>query len=294
MGGSQVMFETPSAFTKKRKRMVGTNAKSKVEVKQWNPRYPGEGDTYNSVNLVNPFNVSLYNPAVVGGSWMPFDINLPSQGTSAHQRIGNSIFLKYLRFKGYLRVYKRAPIGVRWRIRLLRCDNFKFSEVPSGGDGGTRHKEYVALFHNTVVPPDFATITPILDSERHNFYKAVKKVWDSNIVRSKIIASGYVPPNNMENRMYTTGMMGDNNVILTSKDSNYVDVNGFYDVPIDVKVTCNDVVKYGDIWYYYVLETDCAVGFSFYAETPGYSYTLQSSLSPLEFNFFIRGYFKDL
>lgn len=287
------MFETGSAFTKKRKRMVGTNSKSKVEIKQWNPRYENEGDTYNAVNLYNVFNTGLFEPAIAGASWIPYEIHLPQQGTSAGQRIGNTIFLKYLRFKGYMRVYRRLPLGLRWRIRLLRCDNFKFVDIPVDGNGNARHEQYVKLFHNYTLPVNYLEHTPILNACRHNFYKMVKKVWDSNIVRSKVIASGYIPPNNLENREYSTGVIGDNNVIVTSKVSNYVDPNGYYSVPFDVKVTCNDVVKYGDIWYYYVLETDVPVGISFYAESPGYSYSLQASQACCEFNFFIRGYFKD-
>lgn len=294
MGGSQVMFNTPSAFTKKRKRMVGTNAKSRVEIKQWNPRYPGDGDSYAAANLYSLFNVAYFDPAVVGSSWIPYDIHMPQQGTAASQRIGNTIFLKYLRFKGYLRVYKRLPVGLRWRIRLMRCDNFAFPAVPQGGNAIDRHKAYVTLFHNYMYPDRFDYAGNVRDAERHNFYKLVKKVWDTNIIKSKIIASGYIPPNNYEERSYSTGVIGDNNVIVTTKGKNFVDPDGMYCVPIDVKVKCNDVLKEGDVKYYYVLETDIAIGFNFYLESPGYEEVLTIANTPAEFNFFIRGYFKDL
>lgn len=294
MGGSQVLFNTPSAFTKKRKRMVGTNAKHKVEIKQWNPRQLGEPDTYNAVNLNNIFNLASRDANILGGSWLPFQVYMPTQGTGSYQRIGNTIFLKYLRFKGYMRVYQRNPLGIRWRLRLLRCDNFVFEEYTDANAALRNYKKYLGLFFNNVVPAAHDNPSNVLDAGRHNFYKLVKKVWDNNIIKTKVIASGYIPPNNKQAVTYITGTAGQGPLAASAKENIFVDVNGFYNVPIDINVKCNDVLKDGDVYYYYALETDVAVGCSFYSESAGYTYSLQPSMPNFELNFFIRGYFTDL
>lgn len=287
------MFNTPSAYTKKRKRMVGTNPKSQVEIKQWNPRYAEQDTSYEAVNLYNVLNTSMYQPLDAAGSWYPCEVYWPKQGTASNQRIGNTFFLKYLRFKGYIRVYRNLPIGLRWRIRLLRCQSFKFTDVNSTALAQTRIEQYLNMFHNGVTPAQWGYPQNLIDCTRHNFHKMVKKVETSNVLKSKIIASGYIPPNNDEVGNVTIGTIGNSNVNTVGKAKIYRDPNGFYNVPVDVKVTCNDVIKIQEIYYYYVLEVDNGVGCNFDYAAAGYTLTNAKADAGAEFNFFIRGYFKD-
>lgn len=292
---SCVSFKTGSAFTKKRKRMKGTNSTKKVEIKQWNPRYIGEGDTYNGVTL---YNLQLYSndTPVAGSSWMPFQIHMPSVGTNFYQRIGKSIFLKYLRFKGYIRVYNKAVVGCRWRLRLIRTNNYEF-ESPAGR-GVAAIKKYVGHYKNAEAPQDadFTDVATMWNMTRHNFYKTIKNVDNDNIIQSKIIASGYIPVSSVATLSEIRGTLTGNSagaISLTSKTHNAVLDNGFYCIPLDVKVKCNDYVVEGDIRYYYVLETDCGVGIG-YSNDGGLGRSLSTEQALFELSFFIRGYFTDL
>ena len=290
-----VMFDVGSSFARKRKRMKGTNAKKVVEVKQWNPRYTGDSDSFDSVNIYNLCSNTLISPAGAS-SWMPFKINWPLTGTNSYNRIGNSIFLKYLRFKGYVRVYNRAVHGIRWRLRLIRADGFKFLE-PSG-QGIQLLKQYLNMWKAGQYPSqdsEFSVANSVAGMTRHNFYKAFKDVQYNNILQTKVIASGYVPVSSPATNSVTTGTIAGSETSTVALNTNLIVSNlseGYYNVPIDVKVKCNDNVKVDDITYYYVLETDFGVGIS-YSNTNGLSLSMAISSVIFELNFFIRGYFTD-
>lgn len=292
---TSVMFDVGSSFARKRKRMKGTSAKKVVEVKQWNPRYVGDADSFSSCDLFNICTTSAISP-VSGSSWMPFKINWPEKGTNGYNRIGNSIFLKYLRFKGYARVYNLAVHGIRWRLRLIRADGFKFLE-PSG-QGIQLMKQYLNMWKAGQYPSqdtEFSVANSVAGMTRHNFYKAFKDVQYNNILQSKVIASGYIPVSSPATTAQTTGtIVGSetSTVAVNTKTVNQTFNEGYYNVPLDVKVKCNDNVKVDDISYYYVLETDFGVGIT-YGNTNGLSMSLAISSTIFELNFFIRGYFTD-
>lgn len=291
-----VMFDVGSCYARKRKRMKGTNAKKVIEVKQWNPRYSGDANSFDSCNIYNICVNSAISP-VGASSWMPFKINWPIAGTSSYNRVGNAIFLKYLRFKGYVRVYNRAVHGCRWRLRLIRADGFKFLE-PSG-QGIQLLKQYLNMWKAGQYPSqdtEFSVPTSVAGMTRHNFYKAFKDVQYNNILQTKVIASGYIPVSSPATTGMTTGTIVGSETSTVAVNTNTVNQafsEGYYNVPIDVKVKCNDNVKVDDISYYYVLETDFGVGIS-YSNTNGLSMSLAISSVVFELNFFIRGYFTDL
>lgn len=292
-----VQFDVGSAFTKKRKRMKGTNGTKKVEIKQWNPRYIGEGDTYNAINIYSVMNINYDNPVTLS-AWLPQRLHMPDRGTAPYQMIGNSIFLKYLRFKGYIRVYNRNIVGTRWRLRLLRTNNFEFT-VSAGGHGQQAIQQYLELHKNNMLPDNWTYPGNVLDACRHNFYKCVKNVDNSNVIQDKVIASGYIPVSNELRQGSNAGNLSGNSagiITLSHVERNTVMAEGYYNIPLDVKVKCNDFVREGDIRYYYVLETDCGIGFNFTDWSPSSDLapSLQLAHSSFEVNFFIRGYFTDL
>lgn len=290
-----VMFDVGSSFARKRKRMKGTNAKKLIEVKQWNPRYTGDNDSFDSCCMYNLCSNSCISPTGAS-SWMPFKMNWPQNGTNSYNRIGKSIFLKYLRFKGYVRVYNLAVHGIRWRLRLIRADGFKFLE-PSG-QGIQLIKQYLNVWKAGQYPSqdtEFSVATSVAGMTRHNFYKAFKDVQYNNILQTKVIASGYIPVSSPATVGATTGTIAGSEtstVALFTKTVNQTFNEGFYNVPIDVKVKCNDNVNVDDITYYYVLETDFGVGIT-YGNTNGLSMSMAISSVVFELNFFIRGYFTD-
>lgn len=292
-----VSFQVGTAYTKKRKRMPGTNKVNKAEIKQWNPRSLGEGDSYNGMRFYNMLSKSLW--AITGSSsWCPRYLYFPVQGTSSHQRIGAKIFLKYLRFKGYIAARFNNVVGVRWRLRLLRCDNYKFKEVTSAALAEAAIIEYLDLLKNNEHPTsgsnEWDVPATIWDMTRHNFYKSVKNVNNNNVIRSKVIASGYIPPSVPNADITLEGSLTGNaagaiylNGIQTPKIFN----NYLYSMPLDVKVKCNDYID-DIIAYYIVLETDCGIGIS-YTELNAPYPSLATGASLFEANFFCRGYFVD-
>ena len=295
---STVIFRQGSAFTKKRKRMKGTDSTKKVEIKQWNPRYIGEGDTYNGIaitNVMNPGNDSV----AAGSSWMPYKIYMPEMGTDSHQRIGKSIFLKYLRFKGFIRVYPRSLIGSRWRLRLIRCDNFSFPDS-HGGHGVDAIRSYVDILKNSKIP-DYTVASDVWLACAHNFYKSLKNVDNNNVVQYKVIASGYIPASNpyMVNFQRALAQGSASEFIETNgRVYEYDFGNGCYCIPLDVKVKCNDFIK-DDINYYYCFEVDCGVGFNMskvQIQPPATDCVPSTSIAHAmyEVSFFIRGYFTDI
>lgn len=298
MGGSSVMFDVGSSFSKKRKRMKGTDGSKKVEIKQWNPRSDGEGDTYNAMIFINTVNPT-YHSVNLCSSWLPMKLYNPSVGNESYQRVGKSYFLKYLRFKGYLRVENRCVVGCRWRLRLIRTDNYNFSDGYTSDDTAkTLLRQYASLLRNNQLPNTDTdwSVNNILDCYRHNYYKSVFNVDNHNIIKTKIIASGYVPVSTEANvRGFTGTLTGNSAGVLTLIGHAHGQAldKGVYYVPLDVKVKCNDYVNTEDIRYYLVLETDYAGGIDFQTNEE-VTYSILASKALFQLNFFVRGYFTDL
>nr|AIY31262.1 hypothetical protein [Dromedary stool-associated circular ssDNA virus] len=292
-----VSFQVGTAYTKKRKRMPGTNNVNKAEIKQWNPRSFGEGNTYNGVNIWNVLDKTLWS-VVNSSSWLPRPIYMPTQGSGSYQRIGSKIFLKYLRFKGYISVFWRNLIGVRWRLRLLRCDNYLFKEVTDGTTAQAAIIQYLDLLKNHEHPTsgseEWSVASTVWDNCRHNFYKSVKDVNDRNVIRSKVIASGYIPVSAPAELVTLGGALTGNAagaITLSGYNTTYDINNTRYAMPLDVKVKCNDYVD-DSVSYYYVLETDCGIGISYTSANGAYA-SLATAGALFQLSFFIRGYFTD-
>lgn len=288
-----------TAFTKKRKRMNGTNNVKKAEIKQWNPRGPNELDGYGGVKMSNLLTRTL-NLVTSSSSWLPQRIYMPSVGAASYQRIGKRIFLKYLRFKGYVMVYQKMIVGVRWRLRLLRTDNYVFTTPADAQRAQEAIIQYLQLYRNNetyaIGEASWDNANSIRTISTHNYYKTIKNVDNNNIMSSKIIASGYIPYGERDVRVKYEGSLTGNSagVISLSGFQHYNSSfdGGRYCIPLDVKVKCNDYVNDEDVRYYYVLETDCGCGINYSAD--GEPFTTMATANPLfEVSFFIRGYFTD-
>lgn len=238
----------------------------------------------------------------------PWRLNYPGQGVSNDSRIGNEIFLKYIRLKGVVQVDNYVTAGVRWRLILLKLS-------PGGNDDNVNTMnvyEYLNMFKTeTRSPPSSwaAYTTPesvqnFDDTEAGalmNYYFKVKDPMKWQGWKRKVLASGYVPPS-----FVSTGLSGTISVPVSGSDPRIEAVSLTterfgdgttdyqYNSPLDIKITLNDrinIAKSSSI-YWFVFESDCACSFSGIGGIP-HTTTRGYSGSPVKLNFISKAYFTD-
>lgn len=314
MGKSVVVFDTNTGvnFTRKKRKMIG-NGESKPEVKQFNPAKSAADDSYDAIRMYPLVGVSISDRTSVT-SWKLFHLYMPSQGSTAYQRVGNSIFLKCFRLKGYITIRGRIATAVRWRLKLVK---FVGNGIASGVGAAAQTNTYLQLFRNhEAYPTDTSSSADYLhDITRHNFYKTIKLYPKTYDWHSKVIASGVLPGVKNIFNYSTNTSLGTNSQYTFGRSLNLSNMNtGLREfekvhIPLDIMVTLNDRVTWRTVNgvtavmtnYYLALEEDLGAGIHIAPPTgtgssidgADWYYTNSTNDAVAEFNFFIRGYFTD-
>lgn len=284
MGGSLVYFDKSKGanFTKGRKRMRGEIDNS-PEVKKWNCFL--QNATFNAVDFTN----MLIPPSGSFGSFQPARLQWPNAGSTDGFRIGSNITFLGFRLKGWITLTAHQLKQIRWRLVLCRVD------IPTGSLNFDA-TSYLTQFRNSDTAVPSAWSKERFESfSRHNFYKKFKDVSNSSF-KTKVIASGVLPPTNDYRKMYLSfiGVINGANANLVSNPSanSYsmaVHSGNVGYLPIDIKVKLNDTVNcVQDLRrYFIVLETDCGYGWTDEGEAVG-------TESAMLLNVYCRGYFTDV
>lgn len=283
---------------KKRKRMPGTNAKTKKEMKQVNWVYARGPDVltragYNAISIMSSA-VQHANTVYAAYMWIP--MAFPAAGVGYEQAIGRKIFAKYARFKGYIQVtgFNSAPIN--WRMYMMRCQD---ADLPDTSEGKNE------LLWNNWEPYDNAS--PSISNRflacKHNFYKTVRNVEATKNIDLKVIASGCIP--RFDQGGSSVGIaVGDTAFTQTSWSQTTAPyiygtnpaavVNGPFMgcYPLDVKVKLNDNIVYESVKYYIMIAVDNPLARVLNADGT-VSWYDSSDHAPAIFNFFARLYFYD-
>lgn len=255
---------------KKRKRMPGTDSSKRKEVKQCNPMY-GHPSDYTAFNLRPMLN---YTSSLEGGQvispWRLHKLLYPEQGANSYQRVGNSIFIKSLRIKGYIYPnYRCIAKPIHWRLKLYRMDSL----YPKAANHTTLNdiSAYLTLFNNFEIPANFTHYYNIIDACRHNFYKAIKKYPKLVNYSCKTIASGTIP---LTNGLHNFGYDALGNTTFKTVGS-FLDDDGTWTedksmFPLDINIKINDRITWlldqassamtANVFYFIVLEDDFGVG----------------------------------
>lgn len=253
---------------KARKRLRGDNNR-KPEIKKCDL---AGGTTYSYMIAVCNYYHNVPSSQQLGSllyNHRPFAISWPSQGAGVSSYIGSSLFLKYLRLKGYLTSLINNPIQIRWRLVLVRIDW-------SGLDTQTftTSDSYLALYKPSSVMLSSAMNSldnTVLGAAR-NYYAKQKDVEEWGGIKRVVIASGVLPPCNNFVRY------SDNNHTTSYEPelAMSADLAGYRGyTPIDIKVTLNDrinVVK-NTVRYYIIFESDCGLGYPTHGDTQGTGYS---------------------
>lgn len=268
----------------KRKRANGTNPNAKPEMKRWNPFNPVNTESFLAIQIGNGWATSAGDPIPSSGycAWHPVRLQKPSEGAGPHNRIGESFFLRFLRFKGYIEIKKFPVYQMHYRLRLVRCNGITM----------TQPLDYFTVYKN--VELDVADAEKAYASMRHNFYKKVRDVDTKHDAQITNICSGVLP--SFPSSKVVTLSAGSSSSYSNGFDRAITTWGGIQCIPIDVKVDVNDRVT-DEIMYYVVLETDFPVGFVNNQPTASSDDPVILSMSwtnfPVLFNFFCTGYFTD-
>lgn len=283
---------------KKRKRMPGTNARTKKEMKQCNWVYARGPDTltragYNAISIMNS---AVQHANTVYASYQWIKMQFPSAGVGYEQAIGRKIFAKYARFKGYIQVTGFNPAQINWRMYLMRTQD---AELPDTSEGKNE------LLWNNWEPYDNATpsVSQRFLACKHNFYKSVRNVEATKNIDLKVIASGCIP--RMDHGGSRVGIaVGDTAFTQTTYNSTcqpYIYgtnpaavVNGPFMgcYPLDVKVKLNDNIPYGSVDYWIMIAVDNPLSRTLQADGTNL-WSDSSDHASAIFNFFARLYFYD-
>lgn len=286
---TRTLYLTGASVAQKRKRVPGANHVKKNEVKIVNladGAVPQDGISSMTLSSIYLSTASNRNY----GAWYPVKLVWPNTGTGAGQRLGDKIFMKYIRIKGSIGVMNRVLCGIRWRLRLVRTENMGFTEGALNAINS-----YLEFFKATLSTSLSGTVQFIQEAKnaKHNFYFMYKNVEKRNLASTKVIASGYFPPSNyvregVDIQSGSSGTVTHTLTIAPLLSSSY------YSVPLDIKLKCNDWIDCSSVNYHLVLETDFPFGFSYNNLTEhGWGFSLSPDDTPFKANFFIIGYFTD-
>ena len=111
---------------KKRKRIQSDGFKRTSEIKQFNMLI-SNSDTYTELTMGMDDGTGESNYL---RAYTARNLFWPTQGVDDHQRIGNKVNLKYIRFKGHVKVYGNLVHAVsHWRLYLIRTTGVTIANV---------------------------------------------------------------------------------------------------------------------------------------------------------------------
>lgn len=276
-----ILFNSSSGrnFSKKRKRMPGTDMTLKPEMKVYDGFRPGSGaDVFGEHIWTNLVSLDE-SPDERSLSWTPFTIDPPLSGTGVNQRIGSKYVLRFLKFKGYITLYKRCPMPVSWRLVLYRHTDATAAVLSRSG--------YLDFFSKKVmnVPDDTQEWK---EWTIYNYYMKVLRSDVSSEFRRKVIASGTLPAGS---QVFKYDFNPSKKPFNTAED--FGGSEALF-VPVDVSVQVNDLIDPDTTRYGIVIETDNGVGYdidSVARDTP--DITLNVADQVFELQIFCKAYFQD-
>lgn len=284
-----IFFGSATRAAKRRKRMPGTNKDTSPELKKCNWMY----SNYSTVDF--RFDYSSYNIdvkyataalATSGPTWHLYKLAWPAIGTASYEKIGEKIFCKYARFKGYVCTYACCDFPIRWRMVMARLQDFDF------GDSMNDYQKLHKLYDNLEDWTSKSGPLTINASLRHSFYKKVKRTDTNDWAKIKVIASGVLP--NYDSKKYISATVSSNAAYTTYANHSSDTMTAQF--PIDVKVKLNDCVDH-TVSYYIWIEVDNTLGWKFdtTASTPPVDLVPRNdgSVVPARFSFFSRLYYYD-
>lgn len=282
---SKVAFNESVVRNNKRKRVNGNDSSRRPEMKQWNPFFPESSESslsYNAIQIANCYSPSG-SPQGGFGAWTILPLSKPTDSFRAGGKIGKEIFLRYLRFKGYIEVKFYPQYKMHYRLKLIRSENVELTNLT----------HYFNLYKNTEAP-NSNDINASYVALRHDFFKMVRNVGTKTNVKVTTICSG-VLGSHLATQTCTLAA-GSTSTYGFQSTTPMVTYGGNECIPIDVKVTCNDRLT-TNIFYYIILETDFPIGL-YYDNTTGTSHDSVTpskawNFCPFLFNFFCTGYFTD-
>lgn len=259
--------DTGRVSAKKRKRIAGTVAKKKPEIKQCNTM-TGHNIDYEAYTI-KPVNSISYvtTDAKTIYPWRLIPLYYPLVGTESYNRIGNNIFLKSLRLKGYVTpTWRNLVKPIHWRLKLYRFDG-EYPE-PASANAVVQMQAYLGLFNNWETPAQ-ASATSYTAAARHDFFKAIKKYPKLYNYSCKTIASGIIP---LANKCFTSSgvAIGSAAQQIVEKGFERTSNNDCGCYPLDVIVKLNDRISWvrnaantsyvQDIHYFFAFEDDFGIG----------------------------------
>lgn len=277
-----ILFNSSSGrnYTKKRKRMPGTDMTLKPEMKVYDGLNPSSNADVFTERIWCNLGAAGDYPDNVSFSWNPFMIAPPFNGNGVNQKVGKNYVLRFLKFKGFISVRKRCPMPISWRLVLFRYTD---------ADGGTITRSgYLGYFSkkNTVIPsePDLASKWQAWSA--YNFYMKVLRSDISNEFRRKVIASGTLPAGSQ--------MFGfDSSPIKYVTTPREIGGTDALYVPVDVSVQVNDLIDPDVCRYGFVLETDNACGYEASTTPSNADRTMNYSDRAFDLQIFCKVYFQD-
>lgn len=267
---------------RKRKRVNGNNPSNRPEMKHYNPFNSTEiTENFDAITICNGY-YATGNPSRGFQSWHPIPMGKPPIGALPTSMVGNEMFLRYLRFKGYIEIKVYPQYKAHYRLKLVRCEGLQLNNV----------NDYLALYKN--IELNSSSLSEMYASFRHNYFKTVRNVNTKKTVRITTICSGLLP-SSVAIQTSTLAAGSTTQYGFTSGVPMTV-YGGNECIPIDVKVDVNDRIR-TNVNYYIVLETDFAIGFGYdgTSSVKHDSVTFASTWNsmPFLFNFFCTGYYTD-
>lgn len=284
---SSVVFNPPVKTSTKRKRMPGVNKNASDEVKKA-ACFITTSTLNNIYQLFDFSNIygayGIDGSIIYRGSWMPIEILHPTIGYNAWNRIGNSYFIKYFRFKGYVCVKANNPHPIHWRFKLIRVEDEGVFTLPDGNNSLDVINKYLSVMYRS---PTLLANGDNLEQKAaklaQNYFCNLKTNLENKTIHAKVIASGTIPANNIPIR-YGEKSPNVPNTAYEGYNSNAfgIEPRAYAYSKFDVRVLVNDNIGYhyltasdnqrytvSDVDYFVVLETDSPIGYDFYGPNSG-------------------------
>lgn len=311
-----IVFNPGFSSGSKRKRMPGTDPHGKIEIKTASMMTVTNNisDKFDVFVFKNQYSYGFNIDTGIAGSWIPIPVREPLIGANSFQRVGSAYFIKYFRLKGFVETHGNCVNPIHWRLRLLRiADEVPFSLEDTQIDRVNNYLKFV--YKNPYLISSSDTASTIFEKFVRNYYCCIKNLNTNSNLKSKVIASGYIPSNVLPMRQGTL-TIGSSSTLSSSLIISDLKTSPYGYNKFDVRVVINDSIKYSyetaseslaanvaSARYWVVMETDCPFGLSISNPSAGgqgvepsvgsYSYSTTSTDSNFELKFTQIQYFID-
>lgn len=270
-----ITFTPGRSSSGKHKKMPGTQPYKSQEIKRCSMLTATTAATniFDLFTFTNMYTQYHDTSAHKIGSWLPIPVVTPSNGVNEYQIIGNAYKLKYFRLKGMVVTYGNVFQPVNWRLRLIRTyDDLPFSTPTSSSGLITAVNTYIRYMYKNPFPVAGTDSLPTLAEKiAKTYYMSIKNQLAEANVKSKVIASGFIPANQLP-KNFDYQQFGSSTGFVTGRITGSLKHEQYSFSKFDVRVLVNDVIRYEfhnspsgsgstiDTKYWLVLETDQPVG----------------------------------